>query len=161
MLAAQVGMVNAMMSGMEASGSQVGEWYVPNKHFMYSAQVLTQDLYPKVVQTIRDLAGGALIMLPSSVEDFGNPELAAIINKTQRSAAMSPEGKVKLLKAAWDAIGSEFGSRHTQYEMFYAGARFVTCGHSFRNFDWGNATGLVEQLLSSYDLRSELANAKH
>ena len=53
MLAAQVGMVNAMLSGMEASGSQLGEWYVPNKHFMYSAQVLTQDLYPRVVQTIR------------------------------------------------------------------------------------------------------------
>ena len=76
-------------------------------------------------------------MLPSSIEDFGNPELAAIINKTQRSASMGPEGKVKFLKAAWDAIGSEFGSRHTQYEMFYAGARFVTCGHSFRTFDWG------------------------
>ena len=72
---------------------------------------------------------------------------------------MSPEGKVKLLKAAWDAIGSEFGSRHTQYEMFYAGARFVTCGHSFRNFDWGNATGLVEQLLLTYDLQGELSNA--
>ena len=28
-----------------------GEWYVPNKHFMYSAQVLTQDLYPRVVNT--------------------------------------------------------------------------------------------------------------
>src|SRR5215470_6605257 len=42
-LAAEVGMVNAMLSGMEASGSQFGEWYVPNKHFMYSAQVLTQD----------------------------------------------------------------------------------------------------------------------
>jgi 4-hydroxyphenylacetate 3-monooxygenase len=161
MLAAQVGMVNAMMSGMEASGSQDGEWYVPNKHFMYSAQVLTQDLYPKVVQTIRDLAGGALIMLPSSIEDFRDPELAAIIDKSQRSAAMSPEGKVKVLKAAWDAIGSEFGSRHTQYEMFYAGARFVTCGHSLRTFDWGNATGLVEQLLSTYDLQSELSNAKH
>ena len=49
MLAAEVGMVNAMLSGMEASGSQVGEWYVPNKHFMYSAQVLTQDLYPRVI----------------------------------------------------------------------------------------------------------------
>ena len=35
---------------------------------------------------------------------------------------------MKFLKAGWDAIGSEFGSRHTQYEMFYAGARFVTCG---------------------------------
>ena len=96
MLAAQVGMVHAMLSGMEASGSQLGEWYVPNKHFMYSAQVLTQDLYPRVVQTIRDLAGGALIMLPSSVLDFGNPEMAAIINKTQRSATMQPEQKVKV-----------------------------------------------------------------
>ena len=24
-----------------------GEYWVPNKHFMYSAQVLTQDLYPQ------------------------------------------------------------------------------------------------------------------
>jgi 4-hydroxyphenylacetate 3-monooxygenase len=156
MLAAQVGMVNAMLSGMEASGSHHGEWYVPNKHFMYSAQVITQDLYPKVINAIRDLAGGALIMLPSSVADFGNPELAAIIHRTQRSAAMNPGHKVKFLKAAWDAIGSEFGSRHTQYEMFYAGARFVTCGHSMRTFDWSHATGLVEQLLSSYDLDVEL-----
>lgn len=151
-LAAQVSMVNAMLSGMEASGSQVGEWYVPNRHYMYAAQVLTQDLYPRVVQTIRDLAGGALIMLPSSIRDFTNEKVAAIIQKTQRSASMEPEQKVKLLKAAWDAIGTEFGSRHTQYEMFYAGARFVTTGHSFRTFDWDHATGLVEKLTASYAL---------
>ena len=29
---------------------KLGEWYVPNKHFMYSAQVLTQDLYPRVIR---------------------------------------------------------------------------------------------------------------
>ncbi len=156
MLAAQAGMVNAMLSGMEASGEKRGDYWVPNKHFMYSAQVISQDLYPKVINTIRDLAGGALIMLPSSIADFGNPELAAIINKTQRSATMDPEHKVKFMKAAWDAIGSEFGSRHTQYEMFYAGARFVTCGHSMRTYDWNNATGLVDRLLSSYDLKDEL-----
>ncbi len=160
-LAAQVGMVNAMLSGMEASGSPFGEWWVPNKHYMYSAQVITQDLYPRVIQTIRDLAGGALIMLPSSVLDFANAEMEAIIHKTQRSATMEPEQKVKFLKAAWDAIGSEFGSRHTQYEMFYAGARFVTAGHSFRTFDWSQATGLVDDLMSSYDLRSELDSIEH
>lgn len=158
-LSAQVGMVNAMLSGMEASGSQFGEWWIPNKHFMYSAQVITQELYPRFIQAIRDLAGGALIMLPSSVEDFDNPEIDAIIQKTQRSASMEPEHKVKVLKAAWDAIGSEFGSRHLQYEMFYAGARFVTCGHSFRTFDWNNATGLVEKMLSSYNRQGELKSA--
>ncbi len=155
-LAAQVGMVNAMLSGMEASGWQFGEWYVPNKHYMYAAQVITQELYPRVMQSLRDLAGGALIMLPSSAADFANPDEAAIIGKTQRSATMAPEQKVKFLKAAWDAVGSEFGSRHLQYEMFYAGARFVTAGHSFRTFDWDSATALVDNLLSSYSLTEAL-----
>jgi 4-hydroxyphenylacetate 3-monooxygenase len=155
-LAAQVGMVNSMLSGMEASGVQLGEWYVPNKHYMYAAQVITQDLYPRLIQTVRDLAGGALIMLPSSAADFANPDEAAIIAKTQRSATMAPEDKVKFLKAAWDAVGSEFGSRHLQYEMFYAGARFVTTSHSFRTFDWDNAAALVDNLLSSYTLQDSL-----
>ena len=155
-LAAQVSMVNAMMAGMEAEGAMRGEWYVPNRHFMYSAQVLTQDLYPKVINTIRDLAGGALIMLPSSIHDYEDPLIARIINTTQRAAKMSPEQKVKFLKAAWDAVGSEFGSRHTQYEMFYAGARFVTTGHSYRTFDWAGATGMVDNLMNSYQLSDEL-----
>ncbi len=151
-LAAQAAMVDAMMSGMEVAGETRGRWFVPNRHFMYSAQVLTQELYPQLVNTIRDLAGGALIMLPSSVADFAVPELAAIIDKTQRSPAAKPRDRVKFLKAAWDAIGSEFGSRHTQYEMFYAGAQFVTRGHSFRTYDWAGATGLVDRLLAGYDI---------
>jgi 4-hydroxyphenylacetate 3-monooxygenase len=160
-MAAQCSMVEAMLSGMEASGSQFGEYWVPNKHFMYSAQVLTQDLYPNFINAIRELAGGALIMLPSSIEDFNDPMLKKIIHTTQRAAAMEPEDKVKFLKAAWDAVGSEFGSRHTQYEMFYAGARFVTAGHSFRTYDWNSATEIVDNLLSSYSLADELTQARH
>ena len=160
-MAAQCSMVEAMLSGMEASGSQFGEYWVPNKHFMYSAQVLTQDLYPNFINAIRELAGGALIMLPSSIEDFNDPMLKKIIHTTQRAAAMEPEDKVKFLKAAWDAVGSEFGSRHTQYEMFYAGARFVTAGHSFRTYDWNSATEIVDNLLSSYSLADELTQAQH
>ena len=121
-----------------------GEYWVPNKHFMYSAQVMTQDLYPRLINTIRDLAGGALIMLPSSVRGLRQSGAARDHRQDAALRAMEPEDKVKFLKAAWDAIGSEFGSRHTQYEMFYAGARFVTAGHSFRTFDWNGATGMVE-----------------
>jgi len=123
--------------------------------------VLTQDLYPRVVNTLRELSGGALIMLPSSLHDFADPELRKIIGVTQRAANMSPDEKVKFLKAAWDAVGSEFGSRHTQYEMFYAGARFVTSGHSYRTFDWSGATGMIDSLMGSYDLADELDRTKH
>ena len=85
-----------------------------------------------------------MIMLPSSVADFANPEIAALIEKTQQSPAANSHDRVKFYKLAWDAVGSEFGSRHTQYEMFYAGATFVTKGHSFRTYDWGGADGLVQ-----------------
>jgi len=158
-LASQVGMVNAMLAGMEAEGSAYGEWWVPNKHYMYSAQVITQDLYPQIINTLRELAGGSLIMLPSSLHDFSDPMLEAIIGKTQRSAIMSPEQRVKFMKAAWDAIGSEFASRHTQYEMFYAGARFTTAGHSFRTYDWPKGTAMVDHLMNSYQLSDELPSA--
>jgi 4-hydroxyphenylacetate 3-monooxygenase len=144
-------MVEAMVYGMEAAGRMHEGAYVPHKHFMYSAQVLTQDLYPKLINSIRELAGGALIMLPSSEADLGDPELRRIIERTQRSPAMSPIDRVKFLKAAWDAVGSEFASRHTQYEMFYAGAQFVTAGHSFRTYDWDGAAALLDHLLSGYD----------
>ena len=154
-LAANAGMVEAMLSGMEVSGGKRGEFYVPNRHLLYAAQVITQDLYPRLINLIRDLAGGSLIMLPSSFRDWANSELAPILRKTQRSPNFNSEDKVKLLKAAWDAVGSEFGSRHTQYEMFYAGARFVTTGHSYRTFDWGAARGMVDHLLSTYNLDEE------
>ena len=151
-LAASAGMVEAMLAGMEASGGMRGEFYVPDRHQLYAAHAVTQELYPRLINLIRDLAGGALIMLPSSFRDWANPELAAILHRTQRSPLFSSQDKVKVLKAAWDAIGSEFASRHTQYEMFYAGARFVTTGHSYRTFDWGAARGMVDQLMSTYDL---------
>jgi 4-hydroxyphenylacetate 3-monooxygenase len=45
--------------------------------------------------------------------------------------------------------------------MFYAGARFVTAGHSLRTFDWNYATGLLDSLLASYALQDALRQAEH
>ena len=141
---------------MEAKGRQRGEYFLPDRHTLYAAQVITQQLYPRMITTLRDLAGGGMIMLPSSVSDFANPEMREMIEKTQKSPASDSEGRVKFFKLAWDAVGSEFASRHTQYEMFYAGATFVTKGHSFRTFDWDRCTGMVDRMLDSYSLEEEL-----
>lgn len=156
-LAAQAAMVDSLVHAMEVKGTQRGDYFIPDRHTLYAAQVLTQQMYNGVIGTLRELAGGGLIMLPSSIADFANPELRELIGKTQQSPTTSSEGRVKFFKLAWDAVGSEFASRHTQYEMFYAGATFVTKGHSFRSFDWEGCTGLVDRMLDSYDLDEELA----
>ena len=151
-LAAETAMVEGMVLGMEAGGWHYGKYFVPNKKLLYSAMVLTQQLYPKFVTTLRELSGGGMIMLPSSAEDFANPELAFYIGQTQRSPVTDSVGRVKLFRLAWDAVGSEFGSRHLQYEMFYAGANMVTRGHAFRTYDWDRAVGMVDGLMSRYAL---------
>ncbi|WP_225705026.1 4-hydroxyphenylacetate 3-hydroxylase family protein [Bradyrhizobium cenepequi] len=151
-LASQAALIEGMVFGMEAGGAMRGEYFLPNKHLLYAAQVQSQEMYPQIISTIRELAGGALLMLPSSVRDFANPELADIISLTQISPAMSGEQRVKMLKMTWDAVGSEFASRHLQYEMFYAGAQFVTRGHSYRTYDWDRASSLADRLASKYRL---------
>jgi 4-hydroxyphenylacetate 3-monooxygenase len=93
-------------------------------------------------------------MTPSSANDFANPELAGLIARTQRSPGVEPKERVKLFKLAWDAIGSEFGSRHLQYEMFYSGPTFVARGHSYRCYDWDGAKAMVEDFMRSYALET-------
>jgi 4-hydroxyphenylacetate 3-monooxygenase len=155
-LAADAGVLDALVVAMEAKGAKHGDYFVPDRHTLYTAQVLSQQLYARFTTSIRELAGGALITLPSSVEDFANPEIAALIGKTQQSLAASSAEKVKFYKLAWDALGSEFASRHLQYEMFYAGATFVTKGHSFRTYDWARATAMVDRMLAGYDCGGEI-----
>jgi 4-hydroxyphenylacetate 3-monooxygenase len=157
-LAAEVSMVEAFMVAMETKGQQRGAYFVPDRQMLYGAQTMTQQLYAKIINALRELAGGGMIMLPSSVKDFDNPDLARLIGKTQQSPAAGAVDKVKFYKLAWDAVGSEFASRHAQYEMFYAGATFVTKGHAFRTYDWQKSAALLDKMLSSYDLADELTN---
>ena len=52
------------------------------------------------------------------------------------------------MRLLWDFVGSEFGSRHQQYEKFYGGASFVVKQSMYRTFDWKRATALVDAALN-------------
>lgn len=155
-LAADAGLIEGLMWGMEAKGRQVGEYFLPDRHILYSALVLAQQMYNKIIIAMRDLAGGGVIMLPSDIQDFADPAIRELINKTQQSPLYGSEDRVKFFKLAWDAIGSEFASRHAQYEMFYAAPNFVNRGHSYRAYDWKAGTAMVDRVLGSYSLSQEL-----
>lgn len=154
-IAAKVSNIDALVIAMEAKGEQYGPYFVPDRSLLCTAQVVAQTTYPDIVEAIRLLSGGGMIMVPSSDLDFANDETADIIARTQRSAISNSHDRVKLMKLAWDAVGSEFGSRHLQYEMFYSGAQFVTRGNSFRFFDWDGCKAPVEDFMASYDLDVE------
>ena len=151
-LAAQAGVIEGMVNGMETAGRYVGPYYVPDRHPLYTAQVMAQEFYPEIMNTLRDLAASSPIMLPSSAKDFANPEIADYIARSQSAIGPETAERVKLFKLAWDAIGSEFASRHIQFELFYAGAGYVVRNNSYRTYDWDRATGMVDGLLGRYGL---------
>jgi 4-hydroxyphenylacetate 3-monooxygenase len=124
-------------------------WPAPAPSFANAT--LQSDAYGTVLDAIRELCGGGLIQLPSSVQDFHNPEIAARLERYVQSPGVPSIERVKLLKLAWDILGSEFAGRHRQYEMFYAGAPFVVKTRMFHNYDFQAATALVDAAMSGYD----------
>jgi 4-hydroxyphenylacetate 3-monooxygenase len=120
----------------------------PSKTTLYSAMALQSELNGRMLETIRELAGSAMITLPSGLEDFANPETERDIERYMRSASSSAKDRVALMRLLWDFIGSEFGSRHQQYEKFYGGASFLVKQNVYRNFDFKRATALVDQALN-------------
>jgi 4-hydroxyphenylacetate 3-monooxygenase len=154
-LASRVSLVEGLILGAEAA-AQPDKFDVmrPADSLLYASQVLQQAMYPEIVNQIRGMMGGGVIQLPSSSADLTSATTAADVNRYVRWPTTPSEERVKLLKLLWDAIGSEFGARHLQYEMFYAGEPSAIKGREYRSFDWAAAERLVDDCLASYDLQT-------
>jgi 4-hydroxyphenylacetate 3-monooxygenase len=158
-LATRVSLVEGLIMGAQAQASPDPFGVMrPYDAYLYASQVLQQAMYPEIAMQVRGMMGGSVIQLPSSVQDLLAPETAADVNRYVRWPDTGGEERVKLLKLVWDLIGSEFGSRHLQYEMFYAGEPNAIKGREYRSFDWADAERLVDQCLQSYDLNTPAAS---
>src|SRR3981189_1957509 len=101
-----------------------------------------------MLEIARELAGAAMITLPSSVKDFDNPDTAKDIGRYMQSASTDARTRVATLRMASDFRGPEFGSRHAQYEKFYGGASFLVKQNVNRFFDYKRATAMVDAALA-------------
>ncbi|MFD5764377.1 4-hydroxyphenylacetate 3-hydroxylase family protein [Streptomyces sp. NPDC127049] len=123
-----------------------------NRAIASAHRAMAGDLYPKVLAEIKLLAGGGLIQLPASGFDLTHPELGPLVAKYVRSTGTPAEQRVKLLKLAWDALGSEFASRHEQYERFYHGAPHVYLPGIVRDGDPDHLAAFTQSCLDGYGL---------
>ena len=154
-LATRVSIVEGMILGAEAAAEPDAFGVMrPKDSLLYASQIYQQAMYPALLNQIRGLLGGSLIQLPATVDELRAPASAADVERYVRWPHAGAGMRVKLLKLLWDAVGSEFASRHLQYEMFYAGEPPAIHLREFRNFDWAAAEELVDQCLASYDLDS-------
>jgi 4-hydroxyphenylacetate 3-monooxygenase len=109
---------------------------------------MQSEINGRMLEIIRELAGAAMITLPSSAHDFDNPEMAADISRYMRSGSADARTRVATLRMVWDFLGTEFGNRHAQYEKFYGGASFLVKQNLNRFYDYKRATAMVDAALA-------------
>lgn len=152
-LASMAGFIEGMVlaAEMTATPDKFGV-AKPNPRFLYGAMGQQAEVYTKALSLVRELAGGGIFEVPSSYHELMNADTAADFERYVRSPDGSAVERIKLMRFAWDLIGTEFGGRHLQYEMFYAGAAYVAKGYAFRFYGYEEAVAQVDKLLDRYDI---------
>ena len=89
-----------------------------------------------------------MITLPATQKELDNPESRDDVARYYQSNTMSARDRVALMRLAWDFIGSEFASRHLQYEKFYGGASYLMKQNMCRFYDFKRAGDMVDRALA-------------
>lgn len=148
-LAALVTIVDSMLQAHEVNATIDANGVLwPSRTTLYSMMAMQSEINGRMLELVRELAGAAMITLPSSARDFENPEMAHDIVRYMRSASADAETRVATLRMVWDFLGSEFGNRHAQYEKFYGGASFLVKQNVNRFYDYKRATAMVDVALA-------------
>lgn len=146
-MAALISLIENSLEVQEQKATVVEGVLWPSRTALYSVMALQSELNARVIDIIRELSGAAMISLPGSLEDMDSPRTAADMEKYMRSADAGARDRVALMRLAWDFIGSEFGSRHQQYEKFYGGASYLVKQNMYRSFGFDRATEMVDRAL--------------
>ena len=152
-LAARAAMIEGLVEAQIATATPVANGYVePGRQALYAAIALQSEAYSKMLELLRELAGGGVVALPSGVADFANAEIRADIDRYIQSPGHDGASRFKLMRLAWELVGSEYAGRQEQYEKFYAGPPFVARHRMYQRYDFARAERLVDAALAGYDL---------
>ncbi len=148
-LAAYASIVDGLLNSHESMGEVDDDGvFWPHRPSLYAMIALQSELNPKMFEIVRELTGAGMITLPATQKELDNPETAADIARYYQSSDMGARERIALMRLAWDFIGSEFASRHLQYEKFYGGAAYIMKTNMYRFYDFDRATQLVDRALA-------------
>jgi 4-hydroxyphenylacetate 3-monooxygenase len=156
-LAVRVAMVEGLLQGQQSEQENwPGGYVTQRRQTMYATMSWTMEYYPQFVSDIRELLGSHPFQQPANSSVFTNEATKDIFATFYMAPIEEAVEKYKLFKLAWDLVGSEFASRHTQYEMFYAGPKHVTRGRLGYYFNWDLVDAEAERALASIGGYSEI-----
>jgi 4-hydroxyphenylacetate 3-monooxygenase len=158
-LAALEGAIGAMVQGqVEAAEDWPGgpQGYMCfNRRYMYASLNWCQEHHSEIVDLLRGLMGANPLQMPGDASLLEDPALRRQFESSFATPYMAPIERWKLLKLAWDLVGSEFAGRHQLYERFYAGTSTIVRSQNHREAPWEHYHRVVDELIASIPEPSE------
>lgn len=129
----------------------------PNMETGLAYRVMAPWLFPRIKEITEQIVASGLIYVNSNAADFKSSEIRPYLDKYVRgSNGIEALDRVKIMKLLWDALGSEFGSRHELYERNYSGshedARVQLLGATGAMGIMEMMEGMADKCMSEYDL---------
>jgi 4-hydroxyphenylacetate 3-monooxygenase len=156
-----IGWRNVFWALSDAMARNPDEWVdgavLPKLDYGLTYRMFMIQGYPRVKEIIESDVASGLIYLNSHSMDFKTPEIRPYLDKYVRgSNGIDAVDRVKIMKALWDAVGTEFGGRHELYERNYSGnhenVRAELLFAAEAQGETEQMRGLAEACLAEYDL---------
>lgn len=160
-LAVQVAMVEGLIEAENARPEQWPNGFVSqDRQAMYATMAWTTTNYQNFINTVRELLGSHPFQQPADVSVFDNEVTSELYSRFVLADPEEAVERYKLMRLAWDLVGTEFASRHSQYELFYNGAQHVNRTRVWHFFRWDVVEREAERALKSLGGYRELVQER-
>jgi aromatic ring hydroxylase len=119
---------------------------MPNQSIQNAGRVYASSNYYTMVQVLRDLAGGAAVMVPDQ-KTLENAEIRADIEKYYRIDTTSAEERMRVLNLVRELTASPYGGRAQAYQMFAESPPVVQAMSLYNSFDRASCKERAMQML--------------
>ena len=123
-----------------------------NRRYLYSTLHWCANNYYLLAEEVRVLLGSNPFIMPADASILENSEVSDLFEENWRTPGASASERYLFNRMAWDLVGSEYASRHTQYERFYGGPPHVMNMYNFTNYPWQERQAIVKNILGDMAL---------
>lgn len=124
----------ACITAAEADGYYFDdEFYVPEPSYLFAVSGSFPDMYPRIIEILRDLGGSGLIGVPAWEDLEADGPLGSDVKAYFRGADMDAVERLGVQKLAYEMAIGGMGSREELYERFYTGGPMRVKSNFWKN----------------------------
>jgi 4-hydroxyphenylacetate 3-monooxygenase len=120
--------------------------WLPDEQPLRTACNLGARFYPRAIEILQQIGSVSLLQRPAALADFDGP-VGHFLRQYYGGADRDALNRTKLMKLAWDLVGSPLAARRTLYEQFLWGDPVQAYADHYENYPKETLTEPVWRLV--------------